>query len=163
MNFPPAPAPPSPLGTLFGKPKGGMLAKATPMAAAAVGSALGGLPGGLIGMLAGRALANGLQNGMPGMGGAFEAPQLDRFGVGSGLSGIMAAMGGRPGATGFSRSNPGMSVTSLGNGMTERRSNKYGWTERVAPDGSVVGISYDRPSKSPKADKAIERGWSGLF
>jgi hypothetical protein len=145
----------------------------------AIGGLLGGLPGaamgGLRGLLGGR-MPPGFDAGMP---------QSDRFSVGSGLSGINAALGGPRGATAKSLSNPGMSVTSLGNGQSLRRSDKYGWTEVVGPDGSVVGIRYDDPDSkgilgriskgvgglmsghgygiSPGAQGAIDAGRGGLY
>jgi hypothetical protein len=50
-------------------------------------------------------------------------------------------------------------VTSLGNGQSLRRSDKYGWTEVVGPDGSVVGIQYDHPQAKGLLGKVSN--WAG--
>jgi hypothetical protein len=69
---------------------------------------------------------------------------LGRFSVGSGLKGINAAMGGPKGATGFSRSMPGVSVTSRGSNMgTITRNDKFGTTTFRDPSGNVTGVHYD--------------------
>lgn len=100
------------------------------MRRAAIGGMLGGLPGAAIG------LASGLLGGEGGLGsGLFDGPgPIDKFNVGS----IERAMGGARGATGMSSN--GTSYTSLGPGMGGiRTSGRFGWTERVGPDGSTRG------------------------
>lgn len=161
-------APPEPTESMFGPNAKRALA----------GLALGGLPGAAIGGIGGL-LGNRLGPG-------FDAavPSGDRFSVGSGLQGIRGALSGARGATANSLSNPGMSVTSLGNGQSLRRSENFGWTEVVDPSGSVVGINYDNPDKkgllgsiskraggllggrggiSPGASRAIGMGKGGLY
>jgi hypothetical protein len=129
-DYPEAPAnPESTLGKISRSPFGKI----------AKGGILGGLPGAAIaglGLLGDR-LGPGFDAGMP---------QSERRSVGQGLSGIMAALGGARGDTAKSLSNPGMSVTSLGNGQSLRRSDRFGWTEVVGPNGNVVGINYDDPN-----------------
>lgn len=111
---------------------------------AKLGMALAGPLGALIGPAVGL-LGDKLGIGLSHLGPGFDnaVPQADRFSTGFGLSGIMSALSGPKGAQGFSLSNPGMSVTSLGNGQSLRRSEKFGWTEVVGPDGQVSGIKYD--------------------
>lgn len=68
----------------------------------------------------------------------------DRFSVGTGLQGITSAMGGLRGATGFSRSNPGVSVTNRGGTLgTITRNDKFGTTTFRDPSGNVTGVHYD--------------------
>ena len=154
--FPPAPAAPTQVnpfkselgpalrqafvGGLFGGPLGAAIGLA--------GGLLGNRPGGLLGALG------------PGFDAAL--PSSDRFSTGSGLGGIVSAMGGPRGAQGFSRSNPGMSYTSLGGNLGGlRRSERFGWTEHVAPDGSVTGISYDNGGGGLLG--GLSRGLGSLF
>lgn len=146
---------------------------------AATGFGVLGVPGALAGATLGLLGSR--------LGPGFDAAAPDRYSTGSGLPGIMGALNGPKGAQGFSLSNPGMSVTSLGNGQSLRRSEKFGWTEVVGPDGSVVGIQYDNPDKkgllgsiskrmggllggkrsgkdiSPGAQHAIDSGQGGLY
>lgn len=143
---------------------------------AATGLLGGGLPGALFGGL-GSLISQNMPSGFN------EAvPESSRFSVGSGLSGINAALSGPKGATATSRTQKGASVTSLGNGQSLRRSDRFGWTEVVGPDGSVVGIQYDHPQTkgllgrmsnwagstfggsnglSPSASRAIRDGTAG--
>ena len=102
------------------------------MKRAAVMGAIGGLPGAAIG------LASGLLGGEDGMlGGLFDGPgPIDKFSVGSGIRGMERAMSGARGAT--ARASNGTEYTSLGPGMGGiRTSGRFGWTERVGPDGST--------------------------
>jgi hypothetical protein len=134
--FPPAPAQPTELDALRAQ-------FPAALRNATIGALTGGVPGaaiGFVGSLLGPQFA-GLGKGLPG-----PQPALSPYGVGSGLAGMSAAIGGRRGATAFSRSNPGMSYTSLGPNLGGlRRSDRFGWTEVVGPDGAVRGISYDNP------------------
>jgi hypothetical protein len=114
-------------------------------------ASIGNTIAGPIGALAGGALGAFGFNGLN-LGPQFDnvVPQSERFSTGFGLPGIMGAMGGPLGAQGFSMSNPGMSFTSFGDrvgtgGVGLRRSDKFGWTEVVGPDGSVRGIHFDNP------------------
>lgn len=149
------------------------------LSGALTGALTGGLPGAAIGAL------GGILSGRLGPGFDAGMPQSERRSVGQGLGGIMAALGGVRGDTARSLSNPGMSVTNLGNGQSLRRSDTYGWTEVVGPDGSVKGIQYDRPDQggilgmlsrsmnsrfggkgagiSPAASAAISKGGGGLY
>jgi hypothetical protein len=173
--FPPAPA------AIEAPAQPSLLGKT--LKAAGVGVLGGGIPGAVLGG------ASGLVQGLLSRGPGFDAvvPDSQRFSTGTGLRGINAALGGLKGATGTSLSNPGMSVTSLGTGQSLRRSDKYGWTEVVGPDGSVAGIRYDNPDKkglfgkvsnyfdgryggqrssrsiSPAASRAIGAGRGGLY
>jgi hypothetical protein len=139
--FPPAPAQPSELDALRAQ-------FPAALRNATIGALTGGVPGaaiGFVGGLLGPQFA-GLGRGLFGPSINSGQPGLSPYGVGSGLAGMSAAIGGRRGATAFSRSNPGMSYTSLGPNLGGlRRSDKFGWTEVVGPDGAVRGISYDNP------------------
>ena len=140
--YPPAPDAP----TRFNPPKAEPNTELGPaLRQALIGGLVGGLPGAAIGLVGG--LLGNRSGGLLGaFGPGFDAavPSADRFSTGSGLAGIVSAMGGPRGAQGFSRSNPGMSYTSLGPGMGGlRRSDRFGWTETVGPGGEVRGISYD--------------------
>jgi hypothetical protein len=115
------------------------------------GAGLGFLKGGVLGGLLGGADA-GISGYMSRQPSAIDAAMANRRSVGTGLRGIASAMGGSYGDTGYSSSNPGMSFTSTATGPNNqgaglRRSDKYGWTEVVAPDGSTTGIRYDNPDK----------------
>jgi hypothetical protein len=123
------------------------------------GMRVGGLLGGPLGQVAGGLLGSGFGRMMRDLPSYRDQIAAEQFDVGSGLGGIMAAQGGKRGATGTSVSNPGMSVTSLGNGETMRRSNNYGWTEIVGPDGSVTGIQYD----DPKSKGLLGKISGGIF
>lgn len=69
----------------------------------------------------------------------------DRFSVGTGLQGITAAQGGVRGATGFSVSIPGVSVTSRGKTLgTITRNEKFGTTTFRDPNGNVTGVHLDK-------------------
>jgi hypothetical protein len=151
-DFPPAPpAPVETVSTLEPRPNDFATPPAPPKQskfapATKVGMRVGSMVGGPLGMVAGGLLGSQFGKMMRELPSYRDQIRPDQFSVGSGLGGIMAAQGGQRGATGYSRSNPGMSVTSLGNGDTMRRSDRYGWTEIVGPDGSVKGIQYDNPS-----------------
>jgi len=139
--FPPAPSPPTEFDALRAQ-------FPAALRNATVGALTGGVPGaaiGFVGSLLGPQFA-GLGRGRFGPSTNSGQPGLSPYGVGSGLAGMSAAIGGRRGATAFSRSNPGMSYTSLGPNLGGlRRSDRFGWTEVVGPDGAVRGISYDNP------------------
>jgi len=151
-DFPAAPQPPTRAQTL-------KESIAPALKQAALSGLVGGLPGAAMGLATGLL---GPQIG--GLGSLFGGqPGLSPYGVGSGLGGMSAAIGGPRGAQGTSRSNPGMSYTSLGpNQGGLRRSDKYGWTEVVGPDGSVRGISYDDPEGGGLLG-SISRGVGGLL
>lgn len=101
------------------------------MKRAAMGGLVGGLPGALMGLASGMFGEGGIGSGM------FDGPgPIDKFSVGSGLKAMERAMSGARGAT--ARASNGTEYTSLGPGMGGfRTSGKYGWTERVGPDGST--------------------------
>lgn len=70
----------------------------------------------------------------------------ERYSVGTGLQGITAALGGVRGATGFSRSNLGMSVTNRGAHLgTITHNEKYGTDTFRDPNGNVTGTHFSQP------------------
>lgn len=118
-----------------------------------IGTAVAGPVGGLIGGLLGRSMSKSQLGSLLSDKGPYSGA---RNNLGSGIGAISAAMGGVRGDTGYSRSMPGMSVTNLGGGTTERRNERYGWTERTGPSGHT-GISHDRGKGKSKG------GFGGFF
>jgi len=141
--FPPAPPQPTELGALRARSP-----------AALRNASVGGLLGPYFA---------GLGRGLLGPSASSGQPGSSPYGVGFGLAGMSAAIGGQRGATAFSRSNPGTSYTSLRPNLGGlRRSEKFGWTEVVGPDGAVRGISYDNPGRpSTGSGQALSTGSGG--
>lgn len=158
--------------TLKATPKKGKLAQRA--AAAAVGGLLGGLPGAAIGGLLGPA-AMRAGNPFGALGGLFGGtPNPSRSNYGTGLAAISDLLGGggTAGATAYSRSTPGYSVTNLGNGWIEKQ-NQYGvksyehtgFTGSLFGEGGLFG-GRDRAGGRGLSDKAsadIDAGRGGLF
>jgi hypothetical protein len=124
--------------------------------------------GGLLGGLLGNSLSK--SGGLGGLLGAYSGPTNN---IGSGLGAISQVMGGAPaGTTAFSRSMPGMSVTSLPGGGIQR-TNQYGVTQITTPDGRLAAPSKNTKGggkggnyggiSSPGARSAIDHGIGGLF
>lgn len=157
-------------------PKKGALAKRA--AAAAIGGLIGGLPGAAIGGLLGPAAMKSMQsNPFSGLSGLFGGtPNPTRGNYGSGLAAMSDILGGggTAGATAYSRSTPGYSVTNLGNGFIEK-TNQYGvksyehtgFTGSLFGDGGLFGggggSGGGGRGLSPAASRDIDAGRGGLF
>lgn len=68
------------------------------------------------------------------------------FGVGSGYGAIDSVFGAPAGATAYSRSDPNISFTSLGNGYVERSNSKFGTTQTMAPGDYDAGMFSGKSS-----------------
>jgi hypothetical protein len=167
-----APAPNPSLNQFPDAPKKGLLSgllNPTTLASAAIGNAVMGPVGGLLGGLLGHSINNA--GGLGGLlGGTYNGPTNN---IGSGLGAISQVMGGGApvGSTAFSRSMPGMSVTSIPGGGIQR-TNQYGVTQITTADGRTgrgvkgrtggAGGNYGG-IKSEGARNAIDHGIGGLF
>jgi len=168
----PAPAPNPALNQFPDAPKKGLLSgllNPTTLASAAIGNAVLGPVGGLLGGLLGHTVNNA--GGLGGLlGGTYNGPTNN---IGSGLGAISQVLGGGApvGSTAFSRSMPGMSVTSIPGGGIQR-TNQYGVTQITTADGRTgrgvkgrtggAGGNYGG-IKSESARNAIDHGIGGLF
>ncbi len=164
---PQAPAPNTALNSFPDAPKkpgllSGLL-NPTTLASAAIGNMVAGPVGGLLGGLLGQGVKSG---GFGGLLGAYNGPTNN---IGSGLGAISQVMGGAPaGTTAFSRSMPGMSVTSLPGGGVQR-TNQYGVTQITTADGRLAAPSRNNKAsngggiRSEGARNAIANGIGGLF
>lgn len=177
-----APAPDPALNSFPDKPAApglfsGMFSKATPagllgqLAGVGLGTAAMGPLGGIVGGLLGKSLANNAGGSFGGLLSNYSGPTTN---VGSGLGAMSAVLGGglAPGSTAFSRSMPGMSVTSLPGGGIQR-TNQFGMTQITSADGRTgratkagrtggAGGNYGGV-KSEGARNAIDGGLGGLF
>jgi hypothetical protein len=166
-----APAPNPALNQFPDAPKKGLLSgllNPTTLASAAIGNAVMGPVGGLLGGLLGHSINNA--GGLGGLlGGTYNGPTNN---IGSGLGAISQVLGGAPvGTQAFSRSMPGMSVTSIPGGGIQR-TNQYGVTQITTADGRTgrgvkgraggAGGNYGG-IKSEGARNAIDHGIGGLF
>lgn len=102
---------------------------------AALGYMVGGPVGAALG-LGSTMMPDGLGSDL------FSQPDVSRFSIGNGLGAMQQAMSGARGATAYSRSNPGYSYTSLGNG-TGIRSGPFGW-QTVDASGSPTSDIRDK-------------------
>jgi len=167
----PAPAPNPSLNQFPDAPKKGLLSgllNPTTLASAAIGNAVLGPVGGLLGGLLGHTVNNA--GGLGGLlGGTYNGPVNN---IGSGLGAISQVLGGAPvGTQAFSRSMPGMTVTSIPGGGIQR-TNQYGVTQITTADGRTgrgvkgrtggAGGNYGG-IKSEGARNAIDHGIGGLF
>lgn len=106
--------------------------------------------------------------GLPSFGSIFGrmAPNYGAspFGVGSGYGAIGSTFGAPAGATAFSRSNPEVSFTSLGNGYVSRSNSKTGVTSVMSADDYDPGTSgRGSSSGSGKGSSSSGKGTGGLF
>lgn len=105
--------------------------------------------------------------GLPSFGSIFGgmAPNYGAspFGVGSGYGAIGSVFGAPAGATAFSRSNPEVSFTSLGNGYVSRSNSKTGVTSVMSADDYDPGTSGRGSSSSGKGSSSSGKGTGGLF
>lgn len=105
--------------------------------------------------------------GLPSFGSIFGgmAPNYGAspFGVGSGYGAIGSTFGAPAGATAFSRSNPEVSFTSLGNGYVSRSNSKTGVTSVMSADDYDPGSSGRGSSSSGKGSSSSGKGTGGLF
>lgn len=105
--------------------------------------------------------------GLPSFGSIFGgmAPNYGAspFGVGSGYGAIGSTFGAPAGATAFSRSNPEVSFTSLGNGYVSRSNSKTGVTSVMSADDYDPGTSGRGSSSSGKGSSSSGKGTGGLF
>jgi len=106
----------------------------------AKGALFGGIPGAVFGGAKATGAFDGLGERLGGMFGG-QTPFAPSFSAGRGLGAISSVMGGGlgPGATAWSNSNPGISVTGTPWGF-ERTNSQYGTTEAFNPDGSTRGM-----------------------
>jgi hypothetical protein len=151
------------------------------VAGALLGGLLGGLPGAAMGGLLGPSAMNSMRgNPLGGIGNAFGGlfggtPNPGRFSYGSGVNAISDILGGggTAGATAFSRSTPGYSVTNLGNGMVAK-TNQYGVTsyDYTGPTTSLFGgkgggsFGSGRDASKSEADRGgrgVSAGGKGLW
>jgi hypothetical protein len=72
------------------------------------------------------------------------------YSVGSGYGAIGSVFGAPAGATAYSRSNPSVSFTSLGNGYVSRANRDYGTTQTLAPGDYDAGMFSGRSDRSKK-------------
>lgn len=86
--------------------------------------------------------------GFGGMFSGIPAPNYNApaFGVGSGYGAIGSVFGAPAGATAFSRSDPNISFTSLGNGYVEQSNSKFGTTQTKAPGDYDAGMFSGKTS-----------------
>lgn len=168
-SFPDKPDAPGLLSGLFGKPSAvGLLGQ---LAGVGLGTAAAGPLGGIVGGLLGKSLANNTGGSLGGLLSNYNGPTTN---VGSGLGAISSVLGGglAPGSTAYSRSMPGMSVTSLPGGAIQR-TNQFGMTQITTADGRTgratkagrtggAGGNYGGV-KSEGARNAIDGGLGGLF
>jgi hypothetical protein len=103
-------------------------------------AALGGLLGGPMGAVMGL-LGPQLGKGLGALGNPAYGPASVGRNVGSGLAGINAGMYGARGDTGYSRSQPGVSVTSRGRNLGYDLSNQYGVRTTYDANGNMMGNS----------------------
>lgn len=106
--------------------------------------------------------------GLPSFGSIFGgmAPNYGAspFGVGSGYGAIGSTFGAPAGATAFSRSNPEVSFTSLGNGYVSRSNSKTGVTSVMSSDDYDPGTAgRGGSSSSGKGSSSSGKGTGGLF
>lgn len=97
-----------------------------------------------------------LDFGGGGFGGMFSgipAPNYNApaFGVGSGYGAIGSVFGAPAGATAFSRSDPNISFTSLGNGYAVQHNSKYGTDITKEPGSYDAGMFSGRSSSRGKS------------
>jgi hypothetical protein len=176
-----APAPDPALNSFPDKPAApglfsGLFSKATPagllgqIAGVGIGTAAMGPLGGIVGGLLGKSLANNAGGGLGGLLSNYNGPTTN---VGSGLGAISSVLGGgmAPGSTAYSRSMPGMSVTSLPGGGIQR-TNQFGMTQITTADGRTGRATKGRTGgaggnyggvKSEGARNAIDHDIGGLF
>lgn len=136
---------------------------------ALAGLMLGGPIGGLLGAASGM-----ISGGLGSLGGpAGVAQDHETFAAGSGLGGMQQGMYGERGATGRSRSQPGVFATSRGPNQGYDLNNQFGARTTYGPSGDiransgtmdawgrVLGGLFDRPDKSKKGQSG--RGLGGL-
>jgi len=103
--------------------------------------------------------------GLPSFGSIFGgmAPNYGaaQYGIGSGYGAIGSAFGAPAGATAYSRSNPEVSFTSLGNGYVSRSNSKTGVTYTMSADDYDPGTSGRSGGSSGKGSSG--KGTGGLF
>lgn len=84
-----------------------------------------------------------------------------QYGIGSGYGAIGSAFGAPAGATAYSRSNPEVTFTSLGNGMVSRSNSKTGVTYTMSADDYDPGSAGRSGGSSGKGSSG--KGTGGLY
>ncbi|MBN9034983.1 MAG: hypothetical protein J0H53_02845 [Rhizobiales bacterium] len=84
-----------------------------------------------------------------------------QYGIGSGYGAIGSAFGAPAGATAYSRSNPEVTFTSLGNGMVSRSNAKTGVTYTMSADDYNPGSAGRSGGSSGKGSSG--KGTGGLY
>ncbi|GLS29301.1 hypothetical protein [Neomesorhizobium albiziae] len=147
------------------------------VAKAALGGLLGGIPGAALGALSPEIskTMGGLLGGLGGLFGNAPNPQRSNFGTGLQAMSDILGGGGTAGATAYSRSTPGYSVTNLGNGWVEKQ-NQFGvksyehtgFNQSLFGGGGMFGGGFGSGRDASKAeanrgDGGVSSGGRGLW